>query len=220
VDIVVSGRNIGVSQRVKTTIEQKVGSLDRFIAGLDSAHVVFKRERNPRINQKTHVEITVEGHGHHIRATGAGVDQLTAVEMAVGKLETQLRKLKTRVVKRHRPNLHRSDIHHPLQRALDGPAGEGEGEAAPDEAAADTDADVEPQEWEDAAWDDSAEPQIVRTKSIELTPMTIDDAVLRMQLLDHPFFLFCNRDSGHASVLYRRDDGDIGLIEGIGSDHL
>ena len=89
-----------------------------------------------------------------------------------------------------------------------------------DGLAADTDADVEPQEWEDAAWDDSAEPQIVRTKSIELTPMTIDDAVLRMQLLDHPFFLFCNRDSGHASVLYRRDDGDIGLIEGIGSDHL
>jgi ribosomal subunit interface protein len=217
VDIVVSGRNVGVSQKVKSAIEQKVGALDRFIAGLDSAHVVFKRERNPRINQKTHVEITVAGHGHHIRATGLGVDQLTAVESAVDKLEVQLRKLKTRVVKRHRPNLHRPTSHHPLQQVLDEPAGEGEIATDPsvEEEVVDADADAEADDW-----DDSAEAQIVRTKSIELTPMTIDDAVLRMELLDHGFFLFCNRDTGHASVLYRRDDGDIGLIEGIGSDHL
>jgi ribosomal subunit interface protein len=217
VDIVVSGRNVGVSQRVKSAIEQKVGSLDRFIAGLDSAHVVFKRERNPRINEKTHVEITVEGHGHHIRATGLGVDQMAAVETAVTKLEKQLRKLKTRVVKRHRPNLHRSTGHHPLQRVLDGP--EGEGGSTPDAPADEAGGDAEDGAGADE-WDELAEPQIVRTKSIELTPMTIDDAVLRMQLLDHGFFLFCNRDTGHASVLYRRDDGDIGLIEGIGSDHL
>jgi ribosomal subunit interface protein len=217
-DIVVSGRNVGVSQRVKSSIEQKVGSLDRFIAGLDSAHVVFKRERNPRINEKTHVEITVEGHGHHIRATGLGVDQMTAVEAAVTKLEVQLRKLKTRVVKRHRPNLHRSGSHHPLQRALDGP---GEGGPTAD-ASVEEVGDATGTEGEAGVdeWDEPAEPEIVRTKSIELTPMTIDDAVLRMQLLDHPFFLFCNRDTGHASVLYRRDDGDIGLIEGIGTDNV
>jgi ribosomal subunit interface protein len=215
VDIVVSGRNVGVSQRVKGAIEEKVGSLDRFLAGLDSAHVVFKRERNPRINQKTQVEITVEGHGHHIRATGFGSDQLTAVETAVTKLEKQLRKLKTRVVKRHRPNMHRPTSHHPLQRVLDGPDGEAAPEVVAEEAVLEGDADAEPDEW-----DDAAEPEIVRTKSIELTPMTIEDAVLRMQLLDHGFFLFCNRDTGHASVIYRRDDGDIGLIEGIGSDHV
>jgi putative sigma-54 modulation protein len=111
--------------------------------------------------------------------------------------------------------MHRPTSRHPLQRALDGPDGEAALEVVAEEAVLEGEADAEPDEW-----DDAAEPEIVRTKSIELTPMTIEDAVLRMQLLDHGFFLFCNRDTGHASVIYRRDDGDIGLIEGIGSDHV
>lgn len=208
-DIVVSGRNVAVADSVKAAITQKVGTLDRFLSGLDSAHVVFKEEKNPRIADKEHVEVTVEGHGHHIRAKGHAADQLTAVEIAVSRLEKQLHKLKTRVVKRHRPNLHRPDNHHPLQRALDGAPVDELPVTSPPEPGADADADDEVEE---------AEPRLVRTKSIELAPMTVDDAMLRMEMLGHGFFLFCNRDTGHASVVYERDDGDIGLIEGLGSD--
>ena len=206
-DIVVSGRNVQITDTVKEAIRQKVGTLDRFVAGLDRADVVFKEERNPRIEAPENVEVTLEGHGHHIRAKSTGRDQLHAVDLAVTKLEKQLRKLKTQVEKRHRPNFHRHQNHHPLQRALNGQVAavaDQEGAPVPD--------------LDDQPVDDRPEPSIVRTKSIELTPMTAEDAALRMELLDHGFFLFCNRDTGRACVVYQRDDGDIGLIEGIGSD--
>ena len=52
----------------------------------------------------------------------------------------------------------------------------------------------------------------VRTKSFPVKPMSVEDAILQMLLLEHDFFLFCNPDSGALNVVYRRDDGDYGLI--------
>jgi len=59
-------------------------------------------------------------------------------------------------------------------------------------------------------------PQIIRTKRFDLKPMTPDEAVMQMELLDKPFFIFTNAGSGHISVLYRRRDGNVGLIEPAG----
>ena len=52
----------------------------------------------------------------------------------------------------------------------------------------------------------------VRTKSFPVKPMTTEDAILQMLLLEHDFFLFCNPDTGALNLVYRRDDGDYGLI--------
>lgn len=56
-------------------------------------------------------------------------------------------------------------------------------------------------------------PAIVKTKSIPLKPMTPEEATLQMEMLGHDFFVFTNADTDHASVVYRRDDGNFGLIE-------
>jgi putative sigma-54 modulation protein len=53
----------------------------------------------------------------------------------------------------------------------------------------------------------------VRRKTFDLDLMDPTDAVTRMQLLDHDFYLFMNLDSGKPSVVYMREDGDAGLIE-------
>ena len=52
----------------------------------------------------------------------------------------------------------------------------------------------------------------VRTKSFPVKPMTTEDAILQMLLLEHDFFLFCNPDTGALNLVYRRADGDYGLI--------
>jgi putative sigma-54 modulation protein len=52
----------------------------------------------------------------------------------------------------------------------------------------------------------------VRTKSFPVKPMSTEDAILQMLLLEHDFFLFCNPDTGALNLVYRRDDGDYGLI--------
>ncbi len=186
--ITITGRKVDVPDDVRSAVERKIGSLDRFVGDLERADVVFREEKNPRIAERDQVEVTLRGHGHHVRASVAGTDQHQAVDLAVDKLGKQLRKLKTKVVRRHRPNAHRDENHHPL---------------------AMLDHDL----VEDDGPDDDRSPQIVRRKTFDLDLMIPDDAIVRMQLLDHDFFLFVNADSGKPSVVYLRDDGDAGLIE-------
>ena len=62
--------------------------------------------------------------------------------------------------------------------------------------------------------DESEGPRIVRTKQFAIKPMTPEEAALQMELLGHDFFLFSNADTSAAAVVYRRNDGDIGLIDG------
>ena len=64
---------------------------------------------------------------------------------------------------------------------------------------------------------DGAEPAIVvKAKQIALKPMDAEEAALQMELLGHDFFLFTSADSGRAAVLYRRRDGNLGMIEASG----
>lgn len=56
-------------------------------------------------------------------------------------------------------------------------------------------------------------PRIIRTKRFDLKPMAPEEAVMQMELLDKPFFVFANAGSGLVSVIYRRRDGNVGLIE-------
>ena len=55
--------------------------------------------------------------------------------------------------------------------------------------------------------------EIVRTKNIDLKPMDAEEAVLQMDLIDHDFFIFTDGETGATSIVYRREDGNIGLIE-------
>jgi putative sigma-54 modulation protein len=64
--------------------------------------------------------------------------------------------------------------------------------------------------------DDDASRTVVKTKQFSVKPMDIEEAMLQMEMLGHDFFLFTNAASGVASVVYRRRDGRLGLIEAIG----
>ena len=206
-DVSISGRNVDVPEEVQDAVRSKIGTLDRFVYALDRADVVFREEKNPRISDKEQIEVTLQGHGHHIRAKVSGPDQMTAVDRAVSKLVKQLRKVKTKVVKRHRPNSHRDDTHHPLARSANGVLVEELEELGPDEV--DT-AELEAEEIPEA---DLVVPRIVKRKSFELIEMRPDVAVVRMQLLGHDFYLFRNSETGQPAVVYVREDGEYGLID-------
>jgi ribosome hibernation promoting factor len=61
--------------------------------------------------------------------------------------------------------------------------------------------------------EEEIEAKIVRTKQFQLKPMSVEEAVLQMELLDHDFFVFTSADNGEVNVVYRRRDGNYGLIE-------
>lgn len=70
-----------------------------------------------------------------------------------------------------------------------------------------------PQQPAAALESEEPEPGIVKVKSVELKPMTAEEAILQMEMLGHDFFVFAPAESEGISVLYRRRDGDYGLIE-------
>ena len=81
----------------------------------------------------------------------------------------------------------------------------GAGQEPAQEATAEADVDTE----------DGVQPRIVKTKSFQMKPMTPEEAALQMDLLGHDFFFFMSAETERATVVYRRDDGDIGLIDQV-----
>jgi putative sigma-54 modulation protein len=197
-DISITARNLEVSESFRQTVEQKVAHVGRFLEGMDHAEVRFLEERNPRIADKEICEVTLHGHGHVVRARATAPDPSTAVDRVVDKLEHGLHKLKGKLLGRSHPR--RS----PTPVAAVAVAGTPDGTAA--------------------AGDDQPDPEldeagvgglrIVRTKQFAMKPMTPEEGALQMELLGHSFFLFTNADTGATAVVYRRHDGDVGLIEG------
>ena len=97
VQINVSARHTEVAKRDRDLIIEKLSRLGGKFLEMDRAEVHFFQERNPRIHDKECCEITLEGHGHHIRCKAGGPDHLTAVDRAIEKLENKLHKLKTKL---------------------------------------------------------------------------------------------------------------------------
>ena len=181
--VTVSSRHTEVPDSLRSAAEEKIGRLERFLDGMDRAEVHFSEERNPRIPDRQVCEVTLEGHGHYVRCKVHAPDGFVAVDRAVAKLEHQLHKLKSKLKRRNH--------------------------VASKVATAVT-ADV-PFGTEKPA--DGAGPRIVKSKRFAMMPMTPEEAAQRMDLLGHGFFFFTNLDTRRAAVVYRRDDGDVGLID-------
>jgi putative sigma-54 modulation protein len=63
--------------------------------------------------------------------------------------------------------------------------------------------------------DDTEPSKLVKTKTYNLKPMTVEEAKLQMELVGHNFFVFLNSDNDSVNVIYKREDGDVGLIETV-----
>ncbi|HVX17318.1 MAG TPA: ribosome-associated translation inhibitor RaiA [Acidimicrobiales bacterium] len=203
-EITVSGRHIEVSDKLRSLTEQKVNRLDRFL-DMERAEVHFTRHRNSRVAEREMCEITLEGHGHHVRTKVSATDQFVAVDKAVDKLGQQLARLKSKLVGRSRgvrPARPDAGAAVPAAGAASAEPATGGGEGAARPAAGGADA--------------TREPKIVKSKRFAMMPMTAEEAVVRMELLGHGFFFFTNADTSRAAVVYARDDGDIGLIDEAG----
>ena len=187
VDVTVSSRHLDLPPALRAAAVEKIGRLDRFLEGMDRAEVHFEEERNRRIADKDVCEVTLEGHGHHVRAKVSAADPFAALDAAVAKLEHQLHTLKNKLRRRHHPR------REPVAAApLDTP---------------------EEDEFTTDGEDGEGRYRIVKTKRFEFKPMTPEEAAMQMDLLGHAFYLFHNAETGRAAVVYWRSEGDVGLID-------
>ena len=195
-DISISSRHTAITPGLEEAVRTKIGQLDRYLDYLDTAEVHFDEARNPRIVDRETCEVTLTGHGHNLRCKVNAPDAFIAVDLAEAKLERQIRKLRTKLQIRHHG---RGDTIRVGAVA--------ESEPAPD--AADGSGAVD-------GVDVDLELRIVKTKRFHLGPLTPAEAALKMDLMGHGFFFFINSATGRSAVVYRRDDGAVGLIDEAG----
>lgn len=186
-EIQVTGRRMTVSEPLKQYAEEKIGnSMKVFDIDPLVAEVVLTKEKNPAIARPAVCEVTMTARGHIIHVEEREEDMYAAIDVAAAKVLRQLRKYKTRVVDRK-------------VRA--------EGETIRETEGTDVDFD--------ALMDELADDAVVRVKELEFEPLTEEEALVKIDLLDHDFFAYTDRDSGRVCVLYRRENGGYGILKQI-----
>jgi ribosomal subunit interface protein len=211
VDIVVKGRNVEVPDHYRVHVADKLAKIERYDHKIIRVDVELFHERNPR--QSDHcqrVEITCVSRGPVIRAEACAKDFYAALDAAIAKLDTRLRRAadRRRVHRgRHAPvSVAAATAGLPVADSGDAPLLGGTATAT---ATATRVNGAEPalDEYEDdQPW------HIAREKVHPAEPMTLDDALHNMELVGHDFYLFLDKESGRPSVIYRRKGYDYGII--------
>ncbi|MET0628779.1 MAG: ribosome-associated translation inhibitor RaiA [Acidimicrobiia bacterium] len=217
-EIVVRGKNRPVSKHLVAVSREKVARIARFTHDAGRVEVDFSEVRNPREARPQECEVTVHLKRHFVKARAAAAEPETALDLVLDKVEQQVARIKDKRVTRVHPRKTNGN-----GARANGVAAANGHEPVGDEALTDLDeldelADLDELDGLDELLDASeavGEPgaRIVKTKVLTAKPMPIDEAVLQMELLGHSFFLFADSETGHAAVLYRRNDGELGLIE-------
>ena len=170
-----SEKKVKLPANVHNYAEKKVMKLARYFEEDAEALVVFSVEKN-----RNKVELTVHGAGTWFRASESTSDMFASIDAAVGTIEGQIRKNKTRLARRLRQDAFTRTV----------------------------------EETSFAADEPEEDLTIVRIKKFHMRPMTREEAVLQMNLLEHNFFAFRDEDNGGTfAVVYRRNDGGYGLID-------
>jgi ribosomal subunit interface protein len=192
-----------VSDRFRSHVEDKIVRLEKHDHRIMRVEVEVDKERNPRQNDRAiRVELTAFSKGPVIRAEAAAGDKMAALDMAVDKMASQMRRAADR--KRvHRGRHTPTSVAEALAGIEPEPNGTAPAEAAQGE---ETERRVGPI----TVMGDG--PLVVREKSHPADPMTLDQALYEMELVGHDFYLFVDKESERPSVVYRRHGYDYGVI--------
>jgi len=201
VDIVVKGRHTEVAERFRGHAEEKLAKLAKLDAKVNRIDVEVCEEHNPRLaDQRSRVELTCRTRGPVVRAEAAAGDPYAALDLASARLEGRLRKAADR-----------RRIHHGIRTPVSVAAATAALMAQPQSPNGDGSA-----ESDMAAEEDSG--LLVREKLHNAPPITLDQALLEMELVGHDFYLFVDADGGLPSVVYRRRGYDYGVIRLVTTD--
>lgn len=197
-EVVVTGRHCEVSDRFREHVSEKLGRLEKHDHRIMRVQVEVELEKNPRQHDRaTKVELTAFSKGPVIRAEAAAEDKMGALDLALDKMQSQMR----RAADRRRVHKGRN-------------AHVGVGEAL---AALPT---VEDEVGDDGVTERKVGPitvtgdgpLVVREKSHTAVPMTLDQALYEMELVGHDFYLYVDKESERPAVVYRRRGYDYGVI--------
>ncbi len=182
-------RNLDLSHRLRNQVERKLRRLDRITHELAEADVELIANASHANDSAQVAEITLRNNGDVLRSTAAGATSIAALDVVVDKLERQLVRSKEKPGSvRKRRDLTEQVLH---REAL---------------------GTIEPEAYNEP---EEGGPQVVKTKRFDMLPMFPEDAIAQMEELGHAFFVFLSAETDEIAVLYRRNDGNYGVIEPV-----
>ena len=190
--LLIHGRNLEITPALRDYTQTKLErATSHFGDAVREADVHLSVARNPRVPQQT-AEVTVFANGTVIRAQERSENLYASIDLAAGKLARQLRRWKER----------HSDHHH------------SHGHSASHTPSTDAVNDASPVEDSLLQGREAELPKPgVRRKYFAMPPMGLDEARRQLDLIDHDFYLFREKDSDQLQVIYRRNHGGYGVIQ-------
>ena len=184
-DMHITGKNVELIPAVRDYISRKMGKINRFLPNILSFDVVASEEKTRAPDQRFIIQVTLDNKGTLIRSEERGQDFYTATDKVFEVMSSQIEHYKGKL---------------PYSKARRAPSIR----TTTTEVTATVDAEKA-----------DTGPRVVKTKRFDVKPMSMEEAVDQMELLDHDFFLFFNPDNNKINLLYRRKDGNYGLIEPV-----
>jgi putative sigma-54 modulation protein len=179
----IKGKHVEVTDALRSYIDKKLHRLEKHFNEIKEANVVLSVQRGMQM-----VEVQLEGDGILLRGEERrGNDMYASIDEVVEKLEGRVQKFKGKIRSKSQEQgpSEKSVIKQQTMTEAYGPEV------------------TEPEEM----------PHIVRTKRFAIKPMTPEEAANQMELLHHGFFVFRNEETEDVNVVYKREDGNYGLIE-------
>jgi putative sigma-54 modulation protein len=200
-----TGRHITITPAIRTLVEERLAPTLRMLNdSAVSSQVVLTKEKT-----RVHAEITLHARGEHfLHGEAAGRDVQTALSAAVDKVDRQVQRLKSKWSKRKRQGISAAKAASAAPRP--------ERAARAFSAARVTSAPARPAGAAAPVRGSAAEPRelrIIRARRYEVKPMSVDEAALEVGDGNDAFLVFRNAATDTINVLFRRPDGNLGLIE-------
>jgi ribosomal subunit interface protein len=197
-EVVVTARHCEVTDRFREHAVEKLAKLEKHDHRIIRVHVEIDCEPNPRQHdQAVHIELTAFSKGPVIRAEAAADHQMGALDLALDKMASQMRKAADR-----------RRVHHGRHAPVS--VGQALADVPLTESLESTDEIIERKVGPITVTGDG--PLVVREKTHAATAMTLDQALYEMELVGHDFYLFVDKESERPAVVYRRRGYDYGVI--------
>jgi putative sigma-54 modulation protein len=185
--LLIQGNNIAVTEAIHDYVQQKLEKAVKHFHSLTTkVDVHLSVARNARVANKHKAEVTVYANGAVIRAQEGSENLYASIDLVSDKIARQLRKYKERQSNKKSA---RSIVAEPLEEAS----------PLPDSLIGDRTPELP--------------SEVVRMKYFAMPPMTIDEALEQLQLVDHDFYMFRNKDTDEINVIYIRNHGGYGVIQ-------
>jgi len=189
-NVIVSGKNLKVTEALRTHSEDKIDAIQRYFDHIIEADVTISIDRKKEDANNCRCDVTVWANGTVLKSSEHKDEMYAAINGAIHKIERQLKKYKQKV----RENPKRRIAHAKAAREAQ----------QPEETSTHTVMKMPASD---------GKPKIIRTQAFAMKPMSVDEAAMQLQVLNQEFMVFANAETNEVNVVYRRNDGNIGLIE-------